>query len=107
MSSADWMIRNLDRRVEILFPVEEEALKKEIIQQLDIQRSDKTTLWEMQSDADYRRRKPGKNPTIRAQLAIAEYEAEKNRVERVPKTVLKKRKSPFKKRQKDLGKSRK
>jgi len=107
MSSADWMIRNLDRRVEILFPVEEEALKKEIIQQLDIQRSDNTTLWEMQSDGDYRRRKPGKAQAIRAQLAIAEYEAEKNRVERVPKTVLKKRKSPFKKRQKDLGKSRK
>jgi polyphosphate kinase len=107
MSSADWMIRNLDRRVEILFPVEEEALKKEIIQQLDIQRSDNTTLWEMQPDGDYRRRKPGKNPAIRAQLAIAEYEAEKNRVERVQKSAMKKRKSPFKKRQKNSGKSHK
>jgi len=107
MSSADWMIRNLDRRVEILFPVEEEVLKKEIMQQLDIQRSDNTTLWEMQADGDYRRRKPGKSLAVRAQLAIAEYEAEKNRVERVQKTALKKRKSPFKRRQKDSAKSRK
>ena len=27
MGSADWMPRNLDRRVEILFPVEDEALR--------------------------------------------------------------------------------
>ena len=100
MSSADWMIRNLDRRVEILFPVEDDALKKEIIQQLEIQRSDNSTLWEMQSDGEYRRRKPGKEGRVRAQLAIAAYEAEKNRVERVQKTSLKKRKSPFKKRPK-------
>ncbi len=104
MSSADWMMRNLDRRVEILFPVEDEALKREIILQLDIQRSDNTTLWEMQTDGDYRRRKPGKEARVRAQLAIAEYEAERNRVERVLKGSLKKRKSPFKKRQKNTDK---
>lgn len=98
MSSADWMVRNLDRRVEILFPVEEEALRREIMHQLDIQQSDNTTLWEMQIDGEYRRRKPGKEVRVHTQLAIAEYEAIKNRVERIQKTSLKKRKSPFKKR---------
>lgn len=40
MASADWMPRNLDKRVEILFPVEDENIKKEIISILNIQLSD-------------------------------------------------------------------
>ncbi len=40
MGSADWMPRNLDKRVEILFPVEEEKLKKEVIHILEIQLED-------------------------------------------------------------------
>lgn len=97
LSSADWMIRNLDRRVEILFPVDEETLKKEIMQQLDIQRSDNSTLWEMQTDGEYQRRKPGKEERVRSQLAIARYEYEKNHAQIAPSSI-KKRKSPFKKR---------
>lgn len=99
LSSADWMMRNLDRRVEILFPVEDDALKKEILHHIEIQRSDNTTLWEMLRDGEYRRRRPGKIDRIHSQLAIAEYESEKNTVESIQKTSLKKRKSPFKKRE--------
>lgn len=40
MGSADWMPRNLDKRVEILFPVEDVALQKEIKHILDIQLAD-------------------------------------------------------------------
>lgn len=40
MGSADWMPRNLDKRVEILFPVEDEKLKAEILHILDVQLAD-------------------------------------------------------------------
>ncbi|MDY6328404.1 MAG: RNA degradosome polyphosphate kinase [Lachnospiraceae bacterium] len=40
MASADWMPRNLDKRVEILFPVEDERLKAEVINVLNIQLAD-------------------------------------------------------------------
>ena len=40
MGSADWMPRNLDRRVEILFPVEDEDLKGQVKHILDVQLAD-------------------------------------------------------------------
>ena len=40
MGSADWMPRNLDKRVEILFPVEDEAIQKRIKEMLRIQLAD-------------------------------------------------------------------
>ena len=40
MGSADWMPRNLDKRVEITFPVEDEILKQEVINILTLQLSD-------------------------------------------------------------------
>ena len=39
-SSADWMPRNLERRVEILFPIENEGLRKKIWHILDIELRD-------------------------------------------------------------------
>ena len=53
MGSADWMPRNLDKRVEILFPVEDEELKKEVIHLLDIQFADNTKSRVMQPDGTY------------------------------------------------------
>ena len=40
MGSADWMPRNLDKRVEILFPVEDSKLKSKVKEILDIQLRD-------------------------------------------------------------------
>ncbi len=40
MASADWMPRNLDKRVEIMFPVEDEVLKEEVKHILEIQLED-------------------------------------------------------------------
>lgn len=53
MGSADWMPRNLDKRVEILFPVEDEKLKEEVIHILDIQLKDNVKARIMQPDGSY------------------------------------------------------
>ena len=53
LSSADWMPRNLDRRVEILFPVENEHLKQEVIHVLEIQLRDTLKAQIKQSDGTY------------------------------------------------------
>ena len=53
MGSADWMPRNLDRRVEILFPVENEHLKQEVIHVLEIQLRDTLKAQIKQSDGTY------------------------------------------------------
>lgn len=53
MGSADWMPRNLDRRVEITFPVEDEALQKKVRHILDVQLADNIKAHIMQPDGNY------------------------------------------------------
>ena len=53
MGSADWMPRNLDRRVEILFPVEDEALKEQVIHILKIELEDNVKAHILQPDGTY------------------------------------------------------
>ncbi len=56
MGSADWMPRNLDKRVEIIFPVEDEVLKEEVIHILDIQLRDNIKAHILQTDGSYKKR---------------------------------------------------
>ncbi len=53
MASADWMPRNLDRRVEILFPVLDEELQKKVKHILDIELSDTLKAHVMNAEGDY------------------------------------------------------
>lgn len=53
MGSADWMPRNLDRRVELVFPVEDEDLKARAFQILDLMLSDNINTRVMQPDTVY------------------------------------------------------
>ncbi len=53
MGSADWMPRNLDRRVEIVFPVEDEDIKREVIHILDIEMQDNMKAHVLQPDGNY------------------------------------------------------
>jgi polyphosphate kinase len=70
LSSADWMPRNLDRRVEVLFPVTSEAIRSRIrnecVLPLEV---DNQRVYQMQADGGYRRRVPAElEPAMDAQL---------------------------------------
>ncbi len=58
IGSADWMKRNLDRRMESVIPVLDPGIKKELENILTIYESDNTNSWEMQPDSTYVRRTP-------------------------------------------------
>ncbi len=53
MGSADWMPRNLDRRVEIVFPVLDEALKQKVLHILDVEFEDNVKAHVLQADGSY------------------------------------------------------
>ena len=55
LSSADWMPRNLDRRVETAFPIEDEQLKERIKKMLTLSLSDTVKARVQQSDGSYER----------------------------------------------------
>ena len=52
-ASADWMPRNLEKRVEILYPVEQEELKAEVIHILEIELQDNMKAHILQPDDTY------------------------------------------------------
>lgn len=58
IGSADWMPRNLDARVEVITPVEEVSLVKELKQILEIVLADNRQAWDLQSDGTYVQRVP-------------------------------------------------
>ena len=58
LGSADWMPRNLNRRVETVTPVEELALINQLKEVLDIMLSDNRYAWELQPDGTYKQRNP-------------------------------------------------
>jgi polyphosphate kinase len=62
IGSADLMPRNLDTRVELLTPVEDDALRDDLLDTLDRSLATDVCAWELQSDGSWRRRTPGDPP---------------------------------------------
>ncbi len=54
-SSADWMDRNFFRRVETAWPIEDRALKKRVLSELELYLKDNQNAWQLQSDGSYKR----------------------------------------------------
>ena len=80
MGSADWMPRNLDKRVEIMFPVEKAELKKEVIHILDIQLADNIQAQVMDNQGNYKKvdRRGNKKP-VNSQMYFCKEAQKKNK----------------------------
>ena len=66
LSSADWMERNLDRRVEACFPVEGKKLVTRVKKELEAFLADNTQSWLLQPDGSYVRNSPSGNQLARS-----------------------------------------
>jgi polyphosphate kinase len=70
IGSADWMPRNLDRRVEAVTPVEDPKLVNELREILQILLSDNRQAWDLQPDGRYIQRYPGPDEAERSAQRI-------------------------------------
>ncbi len=61
IGSADWMTRNLDRRVEAITPVEDPILVAELQNILEISLADNRQAWDMAADGTFTQRRPAED----------------------------------------------
>lgn len=72
LASADWMPRNLDRRIELLFPVEDKRCRKTIAALLQFQLNDQCKARQMKPDSNYKHSRTS-NYTTRSQAITYQY----------------------------------
>lgn len=74
ISSADWMVRNLDHRIEAACPIFDKDIQQELIHILNIQLSGnvKARILDNEQKNEYVARKEG-DPVVRSQVAIYEF----------------------------------
>jgi polyphosphate kinase len=71
LSSADWMSRNLDRRIELLFPVEDVEARRKVLSVLDAAFQENVKARWLQADGAYKRRRLAKGEeAFRSQLHL-------------------------------------
>ncbi len=57
-SSADWMGRNLHRRVEVCFPFDDKSVRQRVIHELEYYLTDNSQAWLLQGDGNYQHLQP-------------------------------------------------
>ena len=70
MGSADWMPRNLDRRIELVFPIEDEDLKQRAFSIMETLLNDNTNARKMLPDKSYQHVTHRGKPALSAQQAF-------------------------------------
>lgn len=76
ISSADWMERNIDQRVEVACPIYHPALKQRIIDTLELHFKDNCKARLINKEQNNRYQQVGKATPLRSQMAIYDYFAE-------------------------------
>ncbi|MCB9207501.1 MAG: polyphosphate kinase 1 [Ignavibacteriales bacterium] len=71
--SADWMRRNLSKRIEVVFPIYDEKMKKEIIEILEIQMKDNVKARIIDKKQINKYKKNNDNEIVRSQFATYDY----------------------------------
>ncbi len=99
ISSADWMPRNLERRLELMTPIIEKPLQEKLLEILQLQLNDNCLAWELQSDGNYIRAKSDDTKIINSQKILGDYinkiyktlrkDATSNKAERLAKKLFK------------------
>jgi len=64
LGSADWMTRNLDKRIELMFPVEDKDCRAKLLHALEAQFKDNTKARRLTPDGTYKRVKPAKGEAV-------------------------------------------
>lgn len=75
-ASADWMDRNMFRRIEIMFPVLEPRLKQRLIADLDLYLADNTQSWDLQGSGEYLPQSADEKDAVSVQARLLEQLAE-------------------------------
>ena len=64
IASADWMPRNLERRLELMTPIFSDTLKAKLLDILELQISDNQLSFELKNDGEYHKIEPNENAPI-------------------------------------------
>lgn len=66
IGSADWMQRNLDRRIEAVVPIDDPNIFQDLKQVLEILLSDNRQAWELQPNGHYIQRQPDEKEEVKS-----------------------------------------
>ena len=99
ISSADWMPRNLERRLELMTPIVEKQLQQKLLEILQLQLNDNYLAWELQSSQEYKRVENDGVKVINNQKILEDYinkiyktlrrDSTSNKAERLTKKLFK------------------
>jgi len=78
ISSADWMSRNLDHRIEVTCPVYDTDLQNELKMQIELQWKDNVKARILNREQDNKYKKNNKKPLVRSQIEFYNYLRQKS-----------------------------